>query len=200
RHVVAADARIGAHAFRHHGRGIVRAAGAEIGNALGNIARLRGDALIFLEPRDALRNRVVAPVLQQPLADADGDVVRIERALDREQPVALFVLLADAHRLVGGAVKLLAHLDFDQRALLLDHYDEIEPGGKLFELALAQRPRAADLVETNPEIVAGDFVDAELIERLPHVEIALAGGDDADLRASPARGDGAVDLVGAHEG
>ena len=64
--------------------------------------------------------------LQQPLADADRDVVRIERALDREQPVALLVLLADADRLVGGAVELLAHLHFDQRALLLDHDDEIE--------------------------------------------------------------------------
>ena len=37
RHVMAADAGIGAHAFRHHGRGIVRAAGAEIRNALGDV-------------------------------------------------------------------------------------------------------------------------------------------------------------------
>ena len=37
------------------------------------------------------------------------DVVDVERALDREQPVARFVLLADADRLVGGAVELLAH-------------------------------------------------------------------------------------------
>ena len=73
-------------------------------------------------------------VAQQPLADADRDVVRIERALDREQPVALLVLLADADRLVGGAVKLLAHLHFDQRALLLDHDDEIEPLGELGQL------------------------------------------------------------------
>ena len=44
-------------------------------------------------------------------------------------------LLADAHRLVGGAVKLLAHLHFDQRALLLDHDDEIEPFGEFGKLA-----------------------------------------------------------------
>ena len=70
-------------------------------------------------------------ILEQALADADRDLVGIERALDREQPVAVLVLLADADRLVGGAVELLAHLHFDQRALLLDHDDEIEPVGEL---------------------------------------------------------------------
>ena len=160
----------------------------------------RGDALIFLEPRHALRNVVVAAIFQQSLADADRDFVGIERALYREQPVALLVLLADAHGLVRGAVKLLAYLHLDERALLLDDDDEIEPGGKFGELAPAERPGAADLVEADAEIVAGDLVDAELVERLAHVEIALAGGDDADLRIAPARGDGAVELVGAHEG
>ena len=107
--------------------------------------------------------------------------------------------LADADRLVGGAVELLAHLHFDQRALLLDDDDEIEPGGEFGELAPADRPRAADLVEPDAELVAGDFVDAEFVERLAHVEIAFAGGDDADLRLASARGDGVIDLVGAQE-
>ncbi len=44
RHVVAADAGIGARAFRHHGRGIVRAARAEIGRALGDVAAPRQGA------------------------------------------------------------------------------------------------------------------------------------------------------------
>ena len=114
---------------------------------------------------------LVVAVFQQPLADADRDLVGIERALDREQPVAALVLLADADRLVGGAVKLLAHLHFDQRALLLDHDDEVEALGELLQLALADRPRAGDLVEPDAEIVALDLVDAELVERLAHVEI-----------------------------
>ena len=59
---------------------------------------------------------------------------------------------------------------------------------------------AADLVEPDAQLVALDLVDAELVERLAHVEIALAGGDDADLRVASARGDGAIELVGAHEG
>ena len=111
-----------------------------------------------------------------------------------------FVPLADADRLVGGAVKLLAHLHFEQRALLLDDDDEIEAVGEFLQLALAERPGAAHLEEPDAELVAFDLVDAELVERLADVEIALAGGDDADLRIAAARGDGAVELVGAHEG
>ena len=110
-----------------------------------------------------------------------------------------FVPLADADRLVGGAVKLLAHLHFEQRALLLDDDDEIEAVGEFGEFAPAERPGAADLVKPDAELVAFDFVDAEFVEGLADVEIALAGGDDADLRVAPARGDDAVELVGAHE-
>ena len=51
-----------------------------------------------------------------------------------------------------------------------------------------------------PSSIAGDLVDAELIERLAHVEIAFAGGDDADLRLAAARSDVVIDLVGAQEG
>ena len=136
----------------------------------------------------------------EPLADADRDVVGIERALDREQPVALLVLLADDGRLVRGAVELLAHLHFDQRALLLDHDDQVEALGELHQLRFADRPGAGDLVDAQAPVVALDLVDAELVERLTHVEIALAGGDDADLRVAAAGGDDLVELVGAYEG
>ena len=140
RHVMAADAGIGAAAFRHAGRGVVRAARTEIGNALGDVGGFAQRMLRRLQPRDVGREFVVVAITQQPLADADRDIVGIERALDREQPVALLVLLADADRLVGGAVKLLAHLHFDQRTLLLDHDDEIEP---LRELGQAPAGRSA---------------------------------------------------------
>ena len=152
------------------------------------------------EPRDVGGEFVVGRDLQQPLADADRDLVGIERALDREQPVALLVLLADADRLVGGTVELLAHLHFDQRALLLHHDDEIEAVGEGDELLARDRPRAADLEQAQAEIVALDLVDAELVEGLADVEIGLAGGDDADLRVTAAGGDDLVELVGAQEG
>src|SRR5262249_57577727 len=110
------------------------------------------------------------------------------------------VLLADADRLVRGAVELFAHLHLDQRALLLDHDDQLEAVGELLEVLLADRPRTSDLVEPNAKIVALPLVDRELAECLAPVPLTLADGDDADFRPPPARGDVLVELVGAHEG
>ena len=56
-HVVAADAGIGAAALGHDGRGIVRAAGAEIGRAHGDVLRRGEHALRLLEPREARGER-----------------------------------------------------------------------------------------------------------------------------------------------
>ena len=70
----------------------------------------------------------------------DGDVIGVERALDREQPRAVLVLLADADRLIGRAIELLAQLRLDQRTLFLDDDDEIEPTR---EIAQALAARAA---------------------------------------------------------
>ena len=160
-------------------------------------ARIRCASLSRVDaPGDLLAG---ADALQDALADADRDVVGIERALDREQPVALLVLLADADRLIRGAVELLAHLHLEQRALLLDHDDLLEALGELLEVALADRPWAADLVEAQAKIVALDLVEPELVERLAHVEIALADRDDADLGLAASRRDVLVELVGAHE-
>jgi hypothetical protein len=74
------------------------------------------------------------------------------------------------------------------------------PFGEILQLAARQRPRARDLVELDAEVVALDLVDAELVERLAHVEIALSDRDDADLRIAPARDDHAVELVRLDEG
>src|SRR5262249_36055851 len=112
---------------------------------------------------------------------------------------ALLVLLADARRLIGGAVEFLADLHFDQRALFLDHDDELEPLRKLGELAPADRPWTRNLVNAQAVVVALDLVEAELVECLAHVEVALAARDDPDLWRAPARGDDAVELVSAHK-
>ena len=117
--------------------------------------------------------------------------------MDREEPLALFVLLADHHRLVGGAVKLLAQLDLDQRALLLDDHDEVEPSGEVLQLLRIERPGAGDLEQADAEIIGADLVKAELLQRLAHVEIGFADGDDADARRLTAGKDGLVELVGA---
>jgi len=140
-----------------------------------------------------------ADMLEDALADADRNVVGIERTLHREQPVALLVLLADANGLVRQTVKLLADLHLDQRALFLDDDDEVETAGEIDQFLPRDRPRAADLEQADAEVVTLDFVDAEFVERLTHVEIGFAGRDDADLRRAAAGRDRLVDLVGAHE-
>ena len=119
-----------------------------------DVARFGGEALEFLQARHALRDFVVTVVLQDPLADADRDFVGIERALDRKQPIVLLIPLADAKRLIGGAVQLLADLHLDERALLFDDNDEVEPGGELGKLPPAEWPDATDFVDANAQLVA----------------------------------------------
>ena len=111
---------------------IVRAARAEIGRAHRHVLGFGENALRFFQLRHARGDLLVwSDPLQDTLADADRDVVRIKRALDRKQPVALLVFLADAVGLIGSAVKLLANLHFDQRALLLHHDDEVEAARRI---------------------------------------------------------------------
>ena len=112
-HVVAADACIGAHAVGDHRRSVVGTAGAEIGRALRDVVDFGECALRLFQPRHLGGDQIVVTARKNALADADRDVIGIERALDREQPIALLVLLADTGRLVGGAVEFLAHLHFE---------------------------------------------------------------------------------------
>src|SRR5215472_4919158 len=116
-------------------------------------------------------------IFEEPFAEADRNLVGIECAFNRKQPIAGFIFLADADRLVRGAVKLFADLHLDQRALFLDHDDQIEAFGKFLQLALAERPDASDLIQPYAKLVAPELIDAEFVESLPDVEIALAGRD-----------------------
>ena len=137
---------------------------------------------------------------EHAVADRDRDVIRVKRALDREQPFSALVELALDDRLVGGAVEFLADLHFDQRPLLLDNEDALETLGEVDQFVLEQGPGAPDLEQANAEIGRLHFVDAEIGERLQDVEIALAGGDDAKPGCLPAVHHNAVDAVGPHIG
>ena len=51
-----------------------------------------------------------------------------------------------------------------------------------------QRPGHADLVDADADVSAQALaVEAEVFQRLQHVEVALAGGDDAQARAAANR-------------
>ncbi len=184
-HVVAADARQGARALRQAGRGVVRAACAEIG--LADLVRPQadgrdaggGDAVeIGVHPFHVRAGR-------QAVGDGQGDFGHRKRAEIGKQRMAVLVHLADHPGLgVGGqVVEGGAGLGFQQRALVLHHHQRLQAAGEGAKTGGLQRPGHADLVEGHAE--AGGLVQAEAHgrQRLKHVLPGLAMGGDAQARA-----------------
>lgn len=91
-------------------------------------------------------------------------------------------------------------MGFDQEPLFFDHDDEIETLGEVFQDLRIERPDHADFEEPQADLGGHRLVDAELFERLPDIEIAFAGGDDADPGMGAAAQDDLVQLVGPGEG
>ena len=104
-------------------------------------------------------------------------------------------MFADDARRPRIAIENGADLILEQRALLLDHNDEIEAVGELAHDHRIERPHHADFEETQAErgAVVGE---AEIAERLQEVLPGLACGDHADPRVL-ALADDAVEAVGA---
>ena len=104
-------------------------------------------------------------------------------ALGRKQPVAALVLLADDQRLIRRAVeRLLAPAPRSASASPRRRRSVSSPSAKSGDVLEVERPWAADLEQADAEPVRARLVDAEVVQRLAHVEIALADGDDAELR------------------
>jgi len=110
----------------------------------GDVGDLGELVLRSFEPRDLGRDRLVVAALEDALADADRDVRWIERALDRKQPVAALVLLADADRLIGGAVDSSRTCTSSSERFSSTTMKD-RAGRRILELALGKRPRARDL-------------------------------------------------------
>src|SRR6185503_17044603 len=111
---------------------------------------------------------------------------------------ALLVELADDARthVVAPVVELLLQLILDDLPLFLDDEDLVQALGELPDALGLERPRHRDLEDANANLDGVAFRDAEILERLPHVEIALSARDDAEAR--PRRiDDDAVQLVDA---
>ena len=201
RHEVAADPGGGDRAFRHLGRRIMRASGAEEGRARADVDGIGEHRLELAQAGDARGNRLrMADRRQDALTQRDGDVVGVKRTLGREQPVAALVLLADDFRLDGRAIEIFAQLHLDQRALFLHHDHGFEAAREIGDVPVVERPRAADLEQADAEPGRFGLVDAEVVQRLAHIEIALADGDDADARRTAALVDQPVQPVGMDEG
>ena len=102
-------------------------------------------------------------------------------------PFAVLVELADHARahVVAPVVELLLELVLDELALLLDDQDLLQALGEVAHALAARAARSSPTLKTRMPISAAcALVDAEVVERLAHVEVALAGGDDAEARAS----------------
>ena len=199
-HQVAAHAGIGTSVAGHGRANIVRTAGAERRRAFGDVADTRERLLGMAQGGKAPGKRFVLPPGDQARTERDGDPVAGERALGRKQPLPRLVPLAEDRRLVGGAVQDLLDLALDQAALLLDHDDRLEVAGEVADSLRVERPRAGELQEAQAEIGGAHLVDAEVVQRLADIEIALARGDDADARLAPAGKHHPVRRVGAQKG
>jgi hypothetical protein len=111
-------------------------------------------ALAISSSRRAQRRIVL--VLQQRLRRARSrHVVGVERAMDREQPLAVARPLADHHRLALPSRKAPRELDLDQRALLLDDHDRSRPAAKALSSEGSSGQGQATLNRRMPRSFAG---------------------------------------------
>ncbi|MNI03962.1 hypothetical protein D3C73_568750 [compost metagenome] len=202
-HVMATDAGQRTRAFRHGGGGVVRAAGAVVRNAREAGARQRKLGFLFLHPLQALLDGVVVEELLDAATDHAGDGGRGQFAGGRQDPLAGFVVLADDGRALAPAGRpveeLLLHLALDEGTLLLHHDDVFQALRETGDAFRLQRPGHADLVHADADVGAGLLVQAQVFQRLQHVQVALAGGDDAQPRTRRVHHH-LVDAVGTREG
>ena len=110
--------------------------------------------------RAMVRRRQFAGGRQQPVA-----VRRAHSPLSSNLPID-----ARAH-VLAPVVELFLELVFDELALFLDDQDFLQPFGEVAHAFRFQRPDHADLVEADADLGGERVVDAEIVERLAHVEI-----------------------------
>ena len=194
----------------------MRAARAEPRLALGGDVRAADLALLGLDDLHARGNagaHVLGQLgLVQAPRDGLGDHRRGQLVTRRQQPLATrhrplaagvvtLVELAEHARahVLAPVVEFLLERVFEDLPFLLDHQDLVETGGELACVARFERPHATDLEDANADAPADRLVEPQVGERLAHVEIGLAGGDDAEARV---RGidDDPVQAVGTHVG
>ena len=116
----------------------------------------------------------------------------------RAHPFALFVELADHARphVRAPVVELLFELVFDDLPFFLDDQNLLETLGEMTHALRLERPGHRDFEYADADFGGVGLADAEIVQRLADVEIALARGDDAQPRLR-AVDDDAVEQVGA---
>ena len=139
------------------------------------------------------------------LADAISDHPchhrRGQPAGGRQQPLSILIELTDDARARVGppVVELFLKLVLDEGALFLDDEDLVEPLGEFAHALFLERPDHADLVDAQADLAGLLLRNSQIVEGLSHVEIGLAGGDDAKPRLF-GLDHRAVDPIGSGEG
>ena len=126
---------------------------------------------------------------------------RRQLAGPRHQLLKVFVMFAHHPRRFGAGpvIKGLFELAFDDAAFLFDHKHFALAFHEVERVVQRQRPDHADLVDVDAEAAAGGLIQAQKPQRFHRVEVALAGGHDAESGALCVV-DMPVNGIGAHEG
>ena len=163
-------------------RAVVRAAGAEERGArrhrqLGRAAvrSRRASASARLDRVDRARR---APRSRAATARA---IRSASRSSSRgQQRLAALVALAEDARRAGHAVERLLEVRLEERALLLDDEDLVEPVRELAHDLAARAARASPASGSGCRRARGRAVEAEPAQRVHQVVVGLAGADDAE--------------------
>ena len=200
RHEVAAHAGHAVAAFRHPGRGVVGAAGAEVGHAPGVAQvplQLLGQGgpghgpLLLLEDAEARPQPLVAEEARDASGDHPRDQLGGELPRRGQEPLlpagrapGRVVELADdpGPPRLGPVVELGLDLGLEKWALLLHDQDLLQPLGEPAHPLRLERPGHPDLVEADADLRGAPRVDAEVVQRLAHIKVGLASRDDAEPR------------------
>ncbi len=207
-HVVTADAGRGAAAFGYFGGTVVRAAGAVMRRAYGVVAACSQGFFLGGEEGKARLDAVAGVDRREALGDHPGDHRGRQFGEVRQQRITLLVELTDHARtfVQRPVVELPSELVFENAAFFFNHQNLVQALGELMHRDRLQRPAHADLEHAQADRGAQRFVETEIIQRLTHVEVGLAGGDDAQTRVrriehhlvevvGPSKGARGVDLV-----
>ncbi len=162
----------------------MRTAGAVVRGTHGAVAARGQGLLLGVEKGQAGQDALAGVDRREAFGDHPGDHRRGQFAEVGQQRTALLVKLADHPRALvhRPVVELPGELVLDDAALFLDHQDLVQATGELVYRDRLQRPAHADLEHPQADLGAQHLVEAEVVQRLTHVEVGLAGGDDPQAR------------------
>ena len=197
RHAVTADSAQRNAALGHDGRGVVWTTRAEARQARES-RDARTDTAYRWSRSDqtpgALGIAVHEPGIQSP-----HHVGRRQLTDLGHERGAVRIALAEQTWPHREVVEQGGELLLDQWPLLLDDQNLLQPRRKASRALGLERPGHRDLVERQAEFRCEARVDPQLLERLAHVQVGLAGGHDSESPPRAVERD-PVETVGAHEG